>query len=142
VASVILVDTSALVALWSPSQRHYAWARAQWERMRPPLLTCEAVLTETAYLLSRYPQRLASMFEVWRRGLLRLDFSAQHQREALRTLTQRYSDVPISFADACLVRMSELHADCRIWTLDSDFKIYRRNGRQTIPLLLPDGRGY
>lgn len=105
--------------------------------MSPPLLTCEAVLTETAYLLSRYPRRLSSMLEVWRRGLVRVEFSAQHQREALFTLSERYANVPISFADACLVRMSELHTDCRIWTLDADFKIYRRNGRQMIPLLMP-----
>jgi predicted nucleic acid-binding protein len=137
VASLILVDTSALVALWSPSERHHAWARTHWDRLMPPLLTCEAVLTEAAYLLSAYPRRLEAMRKAWRRGLLKLDFSAQDQRDPLRRLIDRYSDAPMSLADACLVRMSELHADCLVWTLDSHFEAYRRHGRQTIPVLMP-----
>ena len=134
-ASLILADTSAIVALWSPSERHHAWARAQWDRMIPPVLSCEAVLTEAAFLLSRYPRRLGSFFKAWQRGLLLIDFSVQKDRDPVLQLMDRYSDAPMSLADACLVRMSELHADCLVWTLDSHFKIYRRHGRQKIPLL-------
>lgn len=50
---------------------------------------------------------------------------------------RRYADVPMSLADACLVRMSELSDDASVLTLDSDFRIYRRLGRQAIPLLTP-----
>lgn len=138
-ASLILVDTSALVALWSPSERHHAWARGHWDRMTPPLLTCEAVLTETVYLLSAYPRRLDALLNAWRRGLLKLDFSAQNHREPLLRLVERYADAPMSLADACLVRMSELHPNCLVWTLDSHFKVYRRHGRQAIPVLMPAG---
>ena len=138
-ASLILADTSALVALWSPQERHHPWAREQWDRMTPPLLTCEAVLAETAYLFSRYPHRLAALLETWRRGLLKLGFSAQSQRESLLKLIERYADAPMSLADACLVRMSELHPDCFVWTLDSHFKVYRRHGRQAIRVLMPAG---
>ena len=57
--------------------------------------------------------------------------------EAFEELLRRYRNVPMSLADACLVRLSELYGDCAVLTLDSDFRIYRRHGRQVIPVLAP-----
>ena len=70
-----------------------------------------------------------------REGILGVDFEFEAQAPAVWRLVQKYSDLPMDFADACLVRMSELYTDCLIWTTDSHFRVYRRHGRQTIPLL-------
>ena len=70
-------------------------------------------------------------------GILRVDFDFQAQGPAIWRMVQKYRDLPMDLADACLVRMSELHSDCLIWTTDSHFRVYRRHGRQTVPLLSP-----
>lgn len=72
-----------------------------------------------------------------REGIIQIAFDLETEAAALESLMQRYADTPMSLADACLVRLSELHGDCRIFTLDSHFKRYRRRGRQLIPLLSP-----
>ena len=95
-------------------------------------------MTEAAWLLRQFPARRAALLAAWRRDVLTIEFQAQTHRDALVTLMQRYQDTPMSFADSCLVRMSELTLDCLVWTLDTDFKVYRRLGRRTIPLLMPD----
>jgi len=64
-------------------------------------------------------------------------FRLEPESESVAALMRRYADLPMSLADACLVRMSELNRDCRVLTTDSDFKLYRRFGRQVIPLLCP-----
>ena len=71
------------------------------------------------------------------RGLLEVRFDFQDEREATLRLLRKYADRPMSFADACLVRMSELHRDSQVLTLDRDFTAYRRNGREGIPLIAP-----
>jgi predicted nucleic acid-binding protein len=59
------------------------------------------------------------------------------QAKSLANLLTKYANVPISLADACLVRMSELHENSVVFTFDRDFKLYRRHGRQVIPTLMP-----
>ena len=134
----IIADASALVALWSPGDRYHEWAKGCFAKYPPPIFTCEAVMTEAAWLLRHFLTHQSALLAAWRRDVLVVEFRARPQREALVNLMQRYRDVPISFADSCLVRMSELTLDCRVWTLDPDFKIYRRLGRRAIPLLMPD----
>ena len=56
-------------------------------------------------------------------------------------LLERYKNVPMSLADACIVRMAELRAKSVVFTLDSDFAIYRMNSRQRIPTLSPRNWG-
>ena len=136
--SRVLADASALVALWSPGDRHHRWAKEVFSRLRPPLFTCEAALTESAYLLRAFPNRRGALLAAWRQGVLKIDFTAQAEREAVVELMQSYANVPMSFADACLVRMSETEADAVVWTTDTDFLIYRRHRRQTIPVLMPE----
>jgi hypothetical protein len=95
-------------------------------------------MTEAAWLLRRFPMRRAALLAAWRREVVVAEFHAQAHREALANLMERHQDIPMSFADSCLVRMSELSSDCLVWTLDADFKVYRRLGRRVVPLLTPD----
>jgi len=100
-------------------------------------VTCEAVITEAAFLLQRQDKSRANLFELIRRGVLKLDFSLTKELPVVVALVERYANVPMSLADASLVRMSELWADARVFTLDNDFHTYRRHGRQAIPLIIP-----
>ena len=136
-AALVVVDTGPLVAGLMERDRDHAWTRAQLESLPAPLATCEAVLSETFFLLQRVRgggERLAALVD---RGALEVRFDFQDERDPVLRLLRKYADTPMSFADACLVRMSELHRDSRIFTLDRDFDAYRRNGRERIPLLAP-----
>jgi predicted nucleic acid-binding protein len=110
----------------------------QWKRLRPPLLTCEPVFTETAFLLKREGRDTDSLFALLERGVIRVALSVQEEQADLRTLMRRYRNRPMSLANACLVRFSEIHAAAEVLTLDSDFRIYRRHGNKVIPLRIPD----
>jgi predicted nucleic acid-binding protein len=105
------------------------------------LLTCEPVLTEAAFLLKREGRNIDPLFELLERGVLRVGMEIEDQLADLRTLMIRYRERPKSLADACLVRMSELHRDCTVFTLDADFRIYRRHGNKVIPVLIPQNEG-
>lgn len=136
-ASLVVVDTGPLVAGLIERDRDHAWTRSQLESLPAPLATCEAVLSETFFLLQRVRgggEKLAALVD---RGVLEVRFDFQDQRDPVLRLLRKYADTPMSFADACLVRMSELHRESRIFTLDRDFDAYRRNGRERIPLLAP-----
>lgn len=135
----ILIDTGPIVALLIARDRHHEWARDQWVRLSPPLDTCEAVLSEAQHIIRRLGGDPLTVLEFVRRGLLRISFQAASEIEALFELEQSYADVPMSLADACLVRMSELSPRCRVMTTDSDFLRYRRNRRQAIPIICPPG---
>jgi predicted nucleic acid-binding protein len=110
----------------------------QWNQLRPPLLTCEPVLTEAAFLLKREGRETDPLFALLERGVIRIALSVQEQQADLQALLRRYRNRPMSLADACLVRLSEIHAAGEVLTLDSDFRIYRRHGNKVIPLRMPD----
>jgi predicted nucleic acid-binding protein len=133
-----LVDTGILFAYLSADDQDHRWAVGQLEAARPPLLTCEAVVTETAYLLSRHRANPEGIWSFLRRGALKIALDLQAEFESVAALMGRYQNVPMDVADACLVRMSELHRDCLLLTTDSDFRIYRRYGRQVIPFVYPE----
>jgi uncharacterized protein len=132
-----IVDTGPLVAYVNGRDRWHAWAVEQMRTLGPPLVTCEPVLTEACFLVQRAGGRPADLVGKVRQGALVIGLDVAGEASAIESLMQRYADTPMSLADACLVRLSELLADCRLFTLDSDFEHYRRNGRQTIPLLRP-----
>jgi predicted nucleic acid-binding protein len=134
----VLLDTGPLLAVIDRRDAHHAWVDSQLAEIRPPLLTCEAVLTEACYLARRIDVGPAPVLELLERGVVRLAFDLDEQFAAVSSLMQRYTNVPMALADACLVRMSELAADCVLLTLDSNFRSYRRNRRQRIPLLIPE----
>lgn len=132
-----ILDTGPLVAFLNRRDRHHEWAVEVLGRLAPPLLTCESVISEACFLLRRDVRGPDAVFELLARGLVRIDFVLPPEADDVRRVMKRYADVPMSLADACLVRMSELRPGARVLTLDSDFQRYRRRGRQVIPLLSP-----
>lgn len=130
-----IADTGLIVALLVRNDPYHGWALEAF-RQHSPFHTCDAVLAEAA---SFFPNPTALLRMVCRGDLLiDADFSLAAEAGSVLELTERYADRPMDLADACLVRMSELSARCRIWTVDrADFSIYRRNKRQPIPCEFP-----
>ena len=131
----VLVDAGFLVALLSRRDAHHEWAAAQAPQFTPPWRTCEAVLSEAFHLLGTVGT--PSMAALLRRTAVLIDFELPANLAPVLKLIQKYSDVPMSLADACLVRMTETLSDAVILTTDTDFRIYRRLGRQTVPCVTP-----
>jgi predicted nucleic acid-binding protein len=132
-----IVDTGPIVALLSESDRWHGSAKEQFAALRAPLAPCESVLAEASYLLGSGSRTIEGLFGLLERSVLEVEFKLAAEHRALRALMRRYADVPMSLADACLVRMSELSDGASVLTLDSDFRVYRRLGRQTIRLIAP-----
>jgi predicted nucleic acid-binding protein len=109
-------------------------AGPKFRSLPKPFYTCESVISEALFLLKREPGGKDKALSLISEGVVQLDFSLSEELEAVRVLLKKYESVPMSLADACLVRMSEL-SNSRVFTFDSDFRIYRRFGRQRIPLV-------
>lgn len=135
--SAILVDTGPLVALLTGTEASHPWAVERFHELPAPFLTCEPVLAETFFLVSRLPNGARRYFELLDSGLLTVEFSVLAERKALAKLIHKYADLPMSLADASLVRLAELHPGAAVFTLDSHFRVYRKNGRQQIPVIMP-----
>ena len=133
----VLLDTGPLVAFLNRRDADHDWSRAHWEQTRPPFLTCEGVLSEAAFLLGEYGGNPDSILNLVEREIIRVAFNLGDQITAVRKLMRKYGSAPMSLADACLVRMSELFSESAVFTLDGDFRVYRRHGRQVIPLIGP-----
>ena len=134
-ARSVLVDAGFLVALLSRRDSHHRWAAAQPSQFSPPWKTCEAVLSEAFHLLgARGRPTLGALL---RRSALVPAFDLRIEIEPILNLLHKYRDVPMSLADACLVRMSETVADPVLLTTDADFRFYRRHSRQVIPCMTP-----
>ena len=133
-----LLDTGPLLAYLDASDQWHKWVNQQWRSLRPPLLICEPVLTEIIFLLRSRGLNLEPLWELLRREILEIDFDAKQEFENIAVLMRRYAHLPMDFADACLVRMAEKRHDVRVFTLARDIKIYRRHGRQVVPLICPD----
>jgi predicted nucleic acid-binding protein len=134
-----LIDTGPLVAFLNRRDRHHRWSIDTLAAIPPPLLTCEAVLSEATYLVRDLPGGGESVVELVRRGVVRPVFRLEEQAAAVQSLLARYRDVTMDLADACLVRMAEVSEDPVVITTDTEFRdIYRRNARNVIPTILPD----
>ena len=133
----VLLDAGPLAALVNPRDRRQGWARSRFSEILPPLLTCEAVLSEACFLAQRAQGGVPGILGMIDRGVVALAFDLREQFAEAAILIRRYANIPMSVADACLVRMSEIVPNCTVLTLDGDFRIYRRHGRRTIPLLIP-----
>jgi predicted nucleic acid-binding protein len=136
----VIVDTGPLVALLNVRDAFHDWARETLDTIDPPLLTCEAVLAEASYLVRRLSGGPEAVLDLVTRGVLEVPLRIDSELLALRTLATKYASVPMSLADACLVRMAELNPRAPVLTLDSDFRTYRRSGRHALHLIIPDGR--
>jgi predicted nucleic acid-binding protein len=134
----ILADTGPLVAYLDRSDRDHAWAKEVFSEITRPLLTCEAVIAEALFLLRRGGIQPDGLLDLIRRGLLVPKFDLVKEIEAIQQLMKTYRNIPMSLADACLVRMAETFPDSKVMTLDSDFVVYRKSRRKVIPLLAPE----
>jgi uncharacterized protein len=134
---LVVVDAGPLVALVNGKEAHHVWAVELVKREAPPLLTCEAVLAEASHLVGPIHGAAQSLLEFVQRKLIQCPFRIDEEAESLRRLMAKYRDLPMSLADACLVRMAELNPAAKVATLDHHFRIYRKNGRQAIPTLMP-----
>jgi predicted nucleic acid-binding protein len=132
-----IADTGFIVAFGNRNDFHHAWALEVAKRISEPLLTCEAVLAEAAFHLGSSAYVLALV----RNEMLRVAFDCSRNLEPLADLARRYEDRAPDLADLCVIRMSELYPRHVVITVDeSDFRVYRRNKREVIPLLCPSSR--
>ncbi len=131
-----VVDTGFLVALLSERDRHHIWAKHAAAEYVTPWHTCEAVLSEASHILGRggWP----SFSEFLRRGAIRVSLHLDADMDRILALMDKYRDLPMGLADACLVRMTELFSEVTVLTTNSHFRVYRRHGRHVVPCLLPD----
>lgn len=132
-----LIDTGPLVALLISDDQQHEWAVEQSRHAPATVLTCDAVVSEAAFLLKRHGHDPDTLFALVEAGFLRSEFDLHAEYRHLRSLMRRYQKRPMAFADACLVRMAELRPGACIWTLDRDFHFYRKHGRQTLSLVSP-----
>jgi predicted nucleic acid-binding protein len=132
-----IADTGFLVAFGNRRDFHHQWALSIAERITDPLLTCEAVLAETAFHLGSSALVLALL----RDGLVRSEFVITEHLPRLAELAARYANRKPDLADLCLIRLSELHPRHSVITTDlADFRVYRRGRREVIPLIYPPQR--
>lgn len=129
-----IADTGFIVALGNRDDRHHAWAAGLALGISEPLLTCESVLSEAAFQLAS----LSYVLSLVEDEMLRLAFDLSENVAQLQELARRYADRKPDLADLCLIRMSELNPRHTVITVDeNDFRVYRRNKRETIPILCP-----
>ena len=137
----VVVDTGPLVALLNRRDRHHAWVRQVLDTVEPPIFTCEAVVSEACFLLGRLAGGEDALLALLANRVVTIDFQLHTEIETVRGLMRKFATVPMSLADACLVRMSELDVQTTIVTLDGDFRVYRRNRRHVIPTIMPGRSG-
>lgn len=136
-SSRVLADAGVIVGLIRPRDQWHEWTVNAANQLSPPFYSCEAAVVEASFLVrGLWPaqQRILGMLSD---GFLRVEFALTPEVERINALMEKYADLPMSLADACLVRMSELDDDAAIFTTDSDFLVYRKHGRKKIPLISP-----
>ncbi|MDP2706641.1 MAG: PIN domain-containing protein [Burkholderiales bacterium] len=133
----VVVDTGPIVAMLDADEANHDWVMSQVQRLRAPLVTCEAVLAEAAFLMSRAGVDSSIVPQLVTRGFVTIAKLFDDDAAQIVRLMARYRNVPMSLTDACLVKLVERTPNATLFTLDSDFSIYRQKGRRLIPLLSP-----
>jgi predicted nucleic acid-binding protein len=133
----VIVDTGPLVAYLSQRDKFHIWTYRQLEQINLPLLTCEAVLTKACFILNRNGCNAEDIVEMLNQGWLSIPFNLQHESHSISKLMSKYANIPMSLADASLLRMTELLPNSQLLTFDSDFSIYRRYGKETVNTIAP-----
>jgi len=132
-----ILDAGPLIASLNRDDRYHAWARDAIARIGPPFYSCPEAMAEAAAMTGRP----AAIVEMIHAGEVVLNFDLAAQAASVLALLKKYADRKIDLADACIVRMTELVRDCRVVTVDrADFSVYRRNGRDLIPIIAPPAR--
>jgi uncharacterized protein len=132
----VILDTGPLVAWFCPQDAHNSWARRVFAELAPGSIICEAVLTEVCHLVAKEGIAHSRVIESAAVGRL-ISVSLSSEFSSIVNLLKCYADSPMDFADACVVRLAELHPLARVCTLDSQFSYFRKNGREAIPLIAP-----
>lgn len=127
-----IADAGFIIALNSSDRDERVWARAVLQRWQAPFVTCEGALVEAAHFVS--PPLIARLVED---GDFAVAFDLAEQVTAVRALLDKYRDQEMDLTDACIVRMSELFPDCRVFSVDGDFTVYRRFRDRSIPTIHP-----
>jgi predicted nucleic acid-binding protein len=133
----LLTDSGPLIALLDTSDSHHNWAVEQFSHFSGTLVTCEGAITEATHLLQDAGVKPWGVLELINREIIEVRFDLGTNLNRVLSLMKKYADTPMDFVDACLVAMTEESQNCKLLTLDSDFKIYRRFERQMIPLIAP-----
>ena len=134
-----LLDTGPLVAYLYPRDGYHEWSVEQFSIFSPPFVTCEPVITEACFLLARNHLPPTHVLELIERGVIELDFQLADEAATLREAMERYDNVPMSLADACLVRLAET-TGFPLCTVDTDFEIYRTRRGRALDLIMPPSR--
>jgi predicted nucleic acid-binding protein len=134
----VIADAGVIVGLIYERDQWNEWTRAQAAGLPVPYLTCEAVITEACYLLQDISDGEDKVLQMIELGVLQVSFSLPAEVKTVKALMKKYKNVPMSLADACLVRMCELTENSVVFTVDSDFHIYRKNGKRKIDLIIPE----
>jgi len=133
-----LLDTGVIVALLDRSERHHARCVATMEGFERPLVTCEAVIAESCYMLRGLPGAPETVLQNVERGVFQIPFQLSRSAAPVRSIMRKYRDLPADFADACLIHLAEELDTGDILTLDGDFQLYRwRRNRPFCFLLAP-----
>ena len=134
----VIIDTGPLVAFLNKSDTYHDWALMQFSRLNPPFFTCESVISEVCFLLRHTDNGTQNTFKLLERELIQIPFNLEAEVSTIKNLLNKYRNIPMSLADACLVRMCEKIADSTVCTLDGDFRIYRKDKRKVIPIIIPE----
>ena len=134
-ARSVLVDAGFLVALLSRRDADHDWAASQAAHFPPPWKACDAALSEAFHLLA--PRGTPALTALLRRRAVVSAFALGEEVDEVLKLMEKYADLPMSLADACFVRMTEITTDPVLLTTDTDFRVYRRHGRRAIPCVMP-----
>ena len=132
-----MLDTGSLVALIDRRDQFHAWALSTVATLAVPFITCEPVLSEACFLLNRVMGGKSAVVGIVKAGYIQVPFRLEEEIDRVEQLLTRYQSVPMSLADACLVRMSEQFSESFVLTLDSDFMIYRQHKNQALPVIMP-----
>ncbi len=125
-----IADTGVIVPYLNKRDQWHRWTLEQMRNLSASFLTCEAVITEACFLMQSKPDGKADILKMLSEGALQIDFSLTNEIEEIKKLIKKYGSVPMNLANACLVRMSERQENSSVFTVDSDFLIYRKNGNK------------
>jgi predicted nucleic acid-binding protein len=129
-----ILDAGPLIAALNRQDEHHRWACEILDRLGPPFYSCPEAMAEAAAMTGQP----AAIVEMIQSEEIILAFDLSEQAASVLSLLKKYADRDMDLADACIVRMTELMRDCRVVTLDRlDFAVYRRNGRDLIPVIAP-----
>lgn len=134
---LIILDTGPLVAYINRNDKYHGWAKKRFQEIASPTLTCQAVISEACFLTRNISHGREVILEMVERNLIQTEFNLNIEAKSLKELITKYKNVPMSLADACLVRMAELYEGAKVLTLDSDFIVYRKNRKSVIDCITP-----